>query len=593
MKSELCILAFSPTKVKRLNPVGLMAVGGQNGSGVIIEGLKEKDDYAIISVSEQGVVVHSLRGRHGALSLSSMVPLVIDDLTLVSFPYEFKDQAQDGFVLDFPARLPKILQSFAEPDDLTDALRNLLILVLEMAEMEKGLIITRDIHNEFSISVQHGVDPKDPWLSETLIQEAIRTKKPQIIQNIFGTGFESKKSLIATGFLSVFAWPLVVRGECVGVFMMGSRKPHSGIDGKIRELVEVLVQVAALFLAFHLRDKKIKEEVAALKRSSEFSDLPLLTNDKQLVETCRIARQIAPTDLSVLVQGETGIGKELLASWIHQKSDRAKKPFVVVNCGAIPSELLESLLFGHKKGAFTGAHADHTGKFQVADGGTLFLDEVGDLPEILQVKLLRVLQEKVVEPVGGNQPMKVNVRVLAATHKPMTELVAKGKFRKDLYYRLAEATLFIPSLRERPQDIVLLATSFLRQVSPEKRFSQGAWEWMKTQPWEGNVRELMSTVRRAALLSYSEEIQRNDFFKGAAGDSRTDSTQYDETTWLGGKDLEEAKLLFVRQKVQTALRMADGKRNKAAELLGIAPRTLFRYLEGFDSEMTDVSHTCN
>jgi transcriptional regulator with GAF, ATPase, and Fis domain len=253
-----------------------------------------------------------------------------------------------------------------------------------------------------------------------------------------------------------------------------------------------------------------------------------------------------------------------------------------VNCGAIPSELLESLLFGHRKGAFTGAHTDQTGKFQLADGGTLFLDEIGDLPENLQVKLLRVLQEKTVEPLGSQKPVKVDVRVIAATHKNLSRLVEEGRFREDLFYRIAEMRLEIPPLRDRPCDIPLLATLFLKKFARQKRFSQKGWEWLKVQEWRGNVRELMSCIKRASVLSTQDEIQQQDL------KLITPVKVSDAKNWLGGRDLDEAKNSFLREKVRQALSLSSGNRTKAADLLGVTPRTLFRYLEEF-GDMTDAS----
>ena len=289
-----------------------------------------------------------------------------------------------------------------------------------------------------------------------------------------------------------------------------------------------------------------------------------------------LAKRVASTRLSVLIQGETGVGKELMAHWIHDQSERRGGPFVAINCGAIPQELLESVLFGHKKGAFTGAFADQPGKFLAAHEGTLFLDEIGDLPERLQVKLLRVLQEGMIEPVGASRPIKVDVRILAATHRDLSSLVKEGLYRQDLFYRIAEVVTTLPPLRERPEDVALLASVFLKENAPEKVLGSATLEWLTNLPWPGNVRELRSAVKRAAALANSRELSREDFLVGLP---RSESSGRESSHWLEGRDLEEAKQKFVQRKIQLALERSGGNRQKASELLGVTARTLFRYLE--------------
>ncbi|HEX4923266.1 MAG TPA: sigma-54-dependent Fis family transcriptional regulator, partial [Bdellovibrionales bacterium] len=507
MKSPLKIYALTKDQAAGLSLTSATGLGGAASSGVPLKGLKEKDDYVIVSPAGDKVVVHGLKGsRKGAIELMAGEHLIVQDLTLLVLRESASESPSNGAIDD----LTELVAGFSEPDDLSRSMQTLLDKLLRLAQMEKGLVINKTLKGDFHVVSQKGVSPNDPWMSESLVLETLDSREPRFVQNIVGSRYESKRSLVATGFISVFAWPLVVRGETLGVLLVGSSKPHSGLSEAERQQAAVYTRLGALMLSFYLRDQKSKEEVQALRRSMQPDEVPLLTESKELLQTCELARRVAASDLAVLVHGETGVGKEVLASWIHQKSDRAKGPFVPVNCGAIPSELLESLLFGHRRGAFTGALADQTGKFQQADGGTLFLDEIGDLSEHLQVKLLRVLQEKTVEPLGSNKATKIDVRIVAATHKDLQQLVEQGKFREDLYYRLAEMTLTIPPLRERPGDILLLATMFLKNFAPQKRFSHKAWEWLKAQEWRGNVRELMSCVKRASVLATSEEIQPQD-----------------------------------------------------------------------------------
>lgn len=233
----------------------------------------------------------------------------------------------------------------------------------------------------------------------------------------------------------------------------------------------------------------------------------------QTRQLMQLIRSIAPTAASVLINGESGVGKELVAQAIHAQSDRVKQPFVAVNCGAIPAELMESELFGHKKGAFTGAIADHLGKVTAAHGGTLFLDEIGDMPMSMQVKLLRVLQEKVVLPVGSNQPQEVDIRVVAATHRVLEDEIKAGRFRADLYYRLNVVPLKVEPLRSRREELPALIRHFSKQFTPQDtpgiEFTDGFLQVMQRYDWPGNVRELSNMIHRLSVLYPGQTLHIN------------------------------------------------------------------------------------
>ncbi len=233
----------------------------------------------------------------------------------------------------------------------------------------------------------------------------------------------------------------------------------------------------------------------------------------QTRQLMQLIRSIAPTAASVLINGESGVGKELVAQAIHTQSDRASGPFVAVNCGAIPADLMESELFGHKKGAFTGAIADHLGKVSAANGGTLFLDEIGDMPMSMQVKLLRVLQEKIVLPVGSNQPVEVDIRVVAATHRVLEDEIKAGNFRADLYYRLNVVPLYVEPLRKRREELPALIRHFSKQFStqdtPDIEFTAGFLQVMQQYDWPGNVRELSNMVHRLSVLYPGQTLHMN------------------------------------------------------------------------------------
>jgi two-component system, NtrC family, response regulator len=298
----------------------------------------------------------------------------------------------------------------------------------------------------------------------------------------------------------------------------------------------------------------------------------------QMARALRTIEKIAPTDVAVLLLGESGTGKEVLAQAIHRLSPRAKKPFVAINCAAIPETLLESELFGHEKGAFTGAVKQTIGKIESANGGTLFLDEIGDVPLAMQVKLLRFLQDQVVERIGGHRPIQVDVRIVCATNQNLDEFMASGKFREDLYYRLNEVRMVIPPLREREGDPILLATFFLKKFNNQfnrklKGFGSDALAAIATHPWRGNVRELENRVKRGVVMADGNAISASDLELAAAELPN------------GSLDLREARARAERGVVQMALAQTNGNLSRASKLLGISRPTLYGLLEGLGLEV--------
>src|SRR5205823_11024127 len=258
-------------------------------------------------------------------------------------------------------------------------------------------------------------------------------------------------------------------------------------------------------------DQALKPEARRSKEAVEESGEGLIGNSEGMRRVQKLIGLAAGTDSTVLVTGETGTGKEMVARALHDHGTRAEKPFVAVNCAAIPTELLESELFGHVKGAFTGAASDRPGRFREADGGTLLLDEIGDMSPPMQAKILRVLQEREIAPVGAARSEKVDVRVIAATHRDLTQAVQKNEFREDLYYRLNVLPIHLPPLRERVDDIVSLAEHFLRQASdPPKSLSASATRRLLAYTWPGNVRELKNAMERASIVVRGSTIEESD-----------------------------------------------------------------------------------
>jgi Nif-specific regulatory protein len=319
--------------------------------------------------------------------------------------------------------------------------------------------------------------------------------------------------------------------------------------------------------------RQLVEENAHLRHElrDRYAFQHIIGNSAPIKAVYEQVAQVARTNTTVLVRGESGTGKEMVAHAIHYNSLRAKKPFVKVSCAALPETLIESELFGYEKGAFTGAHALKKGRFELADGGTLFLDEIGDLSLATQVKLLRVLQEREIERLGGTQSIRVNVRLIAATHRPLEKLMAEGAFREDLFYRLNVFTIFTPPLRERKPDIMLLADHFLQKYSTEhgthiKRIATPAIDMLTSYHWPGNVRELENTIERAVLVCEGSVIHGHHLPPTLQTAEASDT--------VSRLSLAETVGAFESDLIQDALKSTRGNRAVAARLLQTTERII-------------------
>jgi two-component system nitrogen regulation response regulator NtrX len=326
-----------------------------------------------------------------------------------------------------------------------------------------------------------------------------------------------------------------------------------------------------------LSDRRLREQVRDLNRHLALEEI-LIGDSEPMHRLEQQIRSAAPSSSRVLITGENGSGKEIVARTLHRHSLRADQPFIDVNCAAIPEELIESELFGHRKGAFTGAIDDRKGKFELADGGTLFLDEVGDMSLKTQAKVLRVLQEQTFQRVGGQQTVKVDVRVLAATNKDLEAEIANGNFRSDLYYRLNVIPIAVPPLRARGNDIVLLAEHFLRrfaaeEAQPKKKLSASGAAKLKGYHWPGNVRELRNVIERLAILLPAETIDAEDIQLGTRAEVAPEIAS--------NLPLREARDEFERQYILSRLRDYAGNVSRTADALGVERSNLYRKLHAY------------
>jgi two-component system, response regulator FlrC len=327
------------------------------------------------------------------------------------------------------------------------------------------------------------------------------------------------------------------------------------------------------------------ELIAAVLEAVAQESHALLYQDPRMADVVRLADQVAPSDASVLITGESGTGKEVIARYIHRKSRRAKHNFISVNCAAIPENLLESELFGHEKGAFTGAAARRIGKFEEAHGSTLLLDEISEMHPRLQAKLLRAVQEREIDRVGGVQPVKIDIRLIATSNRDLEEEVRKGRFRDDLYFRLNVINLRIPALRERPQDIGPLADHFAKKYAElngvaVRPLAAGVREMLARHAWRGNVRELENTIHRAVLLGRGDELGPDAIMLSATQPGTDAATAAAAKPGLVGRTVADVERDLILETLQHCL----GNRTHAATILGISIRTLRNKLQQYRGE---------
>jgi transcriptional regulator with GAF, ATPase, and Fis domain len=485
----------------------------------------------------------------------------------------------DGATAEFTG-LRKLFQ-FSErllvTRDVQALLEALLDGAIEATGADKGFVVLlRDSKTEVRAARnlrQENLPDAVRHLSDSIIARVIESKRPLIVQDAtHDMMFKGAASVMNLRLCSVMCAPLIAGGDLLGLIYLGNDRVANLFEPRTMDVLSVFASQASLILQNALLLETLRTDNAELEKklkSQRFGEI--IGSCASMLDVYRKVSKVAPTDISVLITGETGTGKELIAREIHNRSSRATGPFIVINCGAIPENLMESELFGHVKGAFTGAVTTRLGKFQSANGGTLFLDEIGELPLNLQVKLLRALQERVVTKVGDSKAEPVNIRVLAATNRDLDEEIRKGGFREDLYYRLNVVNLFLPPLRERGDDVVVIARLLLQkhvaEMNPSVRgFTPNALIAIKKYDWPGNVRQLENRVKKALVLCDRSLLGPEDL------DLHPEALQ----TIV---PLEKAKEDFQRRYILEVLERNNGNRTKTARDLGVDPRTIFRYLE--------------
>lgn len=467
---------------------------------------------------------------------------------------------------------------------LRDFLGEMLRTVIRYTDAESGLLVVAE-DGGFTPVASHGLDRKGVqrlWekMPHRIAEEILRNGTRVLLPDALRSRMSSDTTLFVRGVKSVAGFPVVTEDQLQGILYLGFDNLVQSLSEEMQQALEAVADVLGLVMQrAGLREQLESLRLVASRRTDSLPSGRLMVGSSvKLAAVYRLITRLAPVDVPILIQGETGTGKELAAKELHRMSPRGDDPFVVVNAAALPESLIESELFGHKKGAFTGALSDRMGLVEQAHRGTLFIDEIGELPLSMQSKLLRVLQERAVTRVGDSEVRQVDFRMLAATHRDLRDMLTKGTFREDLYYRIAGAVIPMPSLRERPEDIIPLANFFRTQFAKrhdlaDKEWSENAVEMLQQAPWAGNIRELENVVARAFVMAEGPVIRSKDLdFPSEQG-------------LLLGVDAEvslgEAKDAWMREYLARALMRHGGRRGETARALGIGERTLFRYIEQF------------
>jgi len=479
--------------------------------------------------------------------------------------------------------LLKISRVVHSISDLNQLQRQILELIFEVVPAERGAILLDDTGNEkFSSLFVHprSVKRGEPVrVSRTITRQVMEQGVAILGADVPGSGgLSGVESLVTFQVRSLLCVPLTVFQRVIGCIYLDTTNPVTRFDRDHLELVAGIAGISAVALENARRLLWLEQENLRLATEINLQH-NMVGESSPMKEVYRFLSRVAPTDATVLVGGESGTGKELVARAIHRNSPRTSRPFVAINCAAIPEGLLESELFGYERGAFTGAQRQKKGRLEMADGGVVFLDEIGDMAPSLQVKLLRVLQEREFERLGGARPISVDIRLIAATNKDLAHAVKAGTFREDLYYRLNVVSVVVPPLRERPEDVPILAEYFVSKFAVKckvkaKKISPEAMSGLMNYDWPGNVRELENAIERALVLGVSDTIRPEDL--PASVLEKDPAPGVPEARYhLAVKQLKKHLIL-------TAVEEARGNYTEAARILGVHANYLHRLVRNLN-----------
>lgn len=478
---------------------------------------------------------------------------------------------------------------FSSETEMKSLMEKAITTVVKELQADQGFIVLANEQGETESIVACNMDPEQnpdaKEMSTTVIRNTLTKSQPTQFPS-FDNKLAQQQSVIRLGITAAMCVPLVAKNKVFGAVYLDRRnKDHAFTENDLVYLLSFARQI--------VRGFEISLEIASLEKKlitetvMKFEDLrrefacdEMIGSSRKLFDVLKVASKIAPTDAGIIILGENGTGKDLLAHVIHKNSRRSSGPLATINCGAIPADLLESELFGYESGAFTGATKSKPGKIEMANGGTLFLDEIGELSVNLQAKLLRMIQTKEIERLGSVQSKKIDVRIIAATNRNIAEMVSSGQFREDLYYRLKVIELTMPPLRERKEDIAELAHFFVTKFAEGKSvaISPDAMNVLESYNYPGNIRELENIIQRAVVLMKHETIEAADLPPEIIDEEKS------EPIVAGGKTLEDAENEFRKLYILRVLRQAKSK-SEAAQMLGINRTHFYKLLAQLGIEL--------
>jgi Nif-specific regulatory protein len=490
--------------------------------------------------------------------------------------------------------------------DTNQLLEHMLDCLLEIFAAERGQILLVDPKSgRFQMSIARKIDPKtgDYAISETIAREAIDRRVPILTTDALAEArYQGVDSIQREQIRSVVCVPLVrhkeqrpgvsTRADVLGVLYLDSRAAQKVFNNRELALLDTFAAYAVEAIEASREKDRLKKQVSSLQAVQRDQNLrehdfqSIVASNRKMVEVLGLVADVAKEEVTCLVLGESGTGKELIAKAIHYNSRRKDRPFVAVNCMALSPEIIESELFGHEKGSFTGASERRIGRFELADGGTLFLDEIGELSPNIQVKMLRVLQERQIDRVGGNRPVDVDVRLVAATHADLPKLLKTGRFREDLYYRLNVFSIQIPPLRQRMEDIPRLVEYFLAHFNTRMQrkligIDPEALSILMSYSWPGNIRELENVIERAFVVERQERISPASLPHDIVSSRGQGFASADLGVDNYPPDFHLAKELFEKNFILKYLRANGGNITATATQLGLPRKTIYRKLEAY------------
>ncbi|RJX18081.1 MAG: nif-specific transcriptional activator NifA [Desulfobulbus sp.] len=498
--------------------------------------------------------------------------------------------------------LYEIAQLIGSAHDLDSTLNAVLGVLRDILRMERATLFLLDdtgrrLVIKASCGLSHDEEKRGVYRpDEGITGRIFASRAPFVVPDIHREPLFLNKTRsrdIDKGKLSFLGVPVLIAGEPAGVLTVDRL---FGLEIPFEEDIRFLTVVATLIAQFLVLSREIRKQEAHLREENRslraqltpvFSQHNILGQSKVMREVFAAITKVAPSSATVLLQGESGTGKELVARAVHQASGRRDKPFLKVNCAALPENLLESELLGHEKGAFTNALARRKGRFELADRGTLFLDEIGELPLELQAKLLRVLQEQQFERLGGSETISVDVRIIAATNRSLEEAVSQGRFRADLFYRLNVVPIVLPPLRERAEDIPLLIDHFLgisnQQNRKQVRFSREVMDFLSTYRWPGNVREMQNLVERLVIMADRQQILLSDLPTFVAAEPEMVAPPMPAIVQAAGTAAPRMSLEEIeRGEIEAALKRHGWVQARAARELGLTPRQMGYKIRKYD-----------